>query len=320
MLGVNGELLYVGKAKSLRTRLRSYARHEPGTDRRLDRLLLGVRSVRWEEYRTEAEALRRETELLRSLRPPHNAVHAELSKQLAIAVAISGDHIRIRLASEPARSPEAFYFYPFDAATPTALKALVRLLFLAQDGWTGRDAPSNVTRSSGSRLRLAPHLRVALLSFLDGRSPRLLRLVELEVLRKPPLDDVRLLGLAKDLGRLRRFYRDGPRAVRRLQLSQGGGGPVSAAELTRLMGAALEKTVGAGVRHDGRSIQEQMVSYRRRGLNAAEIAARLNHSGTPRPSGSGRWRSADVLDALERVGPAIRTRSAPAGPSFRPSR
>lgn len=305
MFGADDELLYVGKAKSLRARLLSYARHQPGSDGRVDRVLAGVTSVRWEECRTEADAVRRETELLRTLRPPHNAVHAELSKQLAIAVAVRGADIRIRLASEPAPTPEVMYFYPFAAATPTALKALVRLLFMTQEGWAGGDAPSNVTRTSGCRMRIAPRVRVALFSFLDGRSPRLLHLIELVVLQKPLLDDVRLLGLAKDLGRLRRFYRDGPRAVRRLQLSHGGSGPVSAAELTRLLGAALEKTTGALVHHDDRGIQDQVVSYRRRGLNAAEIADRLNHSGAPRLTGSGRWRGVDVLNALERVGPPV---------------
>ena len=302
MLGANDELLYVGKAKNLRTRLLSYARHVPGTDRRLDSLLRGVRSVRWEECSTEPDARRKETELLRSLRPPHNAVHAELSKYLAIAVAVQGDEVRIRLASEPGPTPEAMYFYPFAAATATGLKALVRLLYMAQDGWTGREAPSNVTRSSGCRLQLAPALRVALFSFLDGRSPRLLRLTELEVVRKPALDPVRLLGLAKDSGQLRRFYQSGPRAVRRLQLVHGGGGPVSAAELTRLLVADLQQAAGATVRHDSRRIEVQIAAYRRRGLNAEQIAAHLNHSGSPRPTGSGQWRSADVLDELERAG------------------
>lgn len=302
MLGVRDELLYVGKAKNLRTRLLSYARHQPGTDRRLDRLLGGVRFVRWEECGTEAGALRRETELLRSLRPPRNAVHAELSKHLAIAVAVHGDQIRMRLASEPGPAPEVMYFYPFAAATATSLKALIRVLFMAEERWAGRDAPSNVTRSAGCRLQLAPGLRVALISFLDGRSPRLLRLIEREVVRKPILDDVRLLGLAKDLGCLRRFYRDGPRAVRRLQLIHGGSGPVSAAELSRLLSADLERSIGATVPSDWRSAQDQIVMYRKRGLNAAQIAARLNHSGSPRPTGSGRWRIADVLDALKRSG------------------
>lgn len=301
MLGMEGDLLYVGKAKNLRTRLLSYARHQPGTDARLDGLLRGVRLIRWEECRTEADALRLETELLRSLRPPHNAVHAELSKHLAIAVAVSGDRVRIRLASEPGPTPEAMYFYPFGAATPTGLQALVRLLFMAQEGWTGRDAPSNVTRSSGWQLRLGPGLRAALLSFLDGRSPRLLSLIEREVIQKPSLDDVRLLGLAKDLGRLRRFYRSGPRTVRRLQLIYGGSGPVGAAELTRLLAADLQERTGAAVRYDGRAALDQIAAYRRRGLNPEQIAGLLNHSGSPRPSGSGRWRSTDVLEALERA-------------------
>lgn len=299
MLGDQDDLLYVGKAKSLRARLRSYARHRPGTDDRLDRLLASVRSVRWEECPTEAGALRRETDLLRSLRPPYNTTHAHLSKYLAIALAQHGDRVRLRLASEPAPDPEVMYFYPFAASTPNGLRALTRLLFIAQDGWSGRDAPSNITRSSGCELDLSPGLRLALPSFLEGRSPRLLRMVERVVLRNPAIDDVRLIGLAKDLGELRRFYRNGPRAVRRLQLVHGGRGPASAAELTRLLAAGMQDETGARVRHDSRSADELMAAYRDSGLDAAQIAARLNASATPRAVGSGRWAIADVLEALD---------------------
>ena len=302
MLGEQDDLLYVGKAKSLRARLRSYARHQPGTNDRLDRLLAAVLSIRWEQFGTEAEALRRETELLRSLRPPFNSTHAQLSKYLAIAVAERGDRVRLRLAGEPAPTPEAMYFYPFAASTPAGLKALVRLLFMAQEGWSGRSAPSNITRSSGCELNLEPSLRNALFSFLDGRSPRLLRLIERQVLRNAVLDDVRLLGLAKDAGQLRRFYQRGPRAVRRLQLIHGGSGPISAAELTRLLAASLEDETGATVRHDSRSTEEQIAAYREQGLNGEQIAVRMNHSGIPRPTGSGQWRTTDVLEALEKAG------------------
>lgn len=304
MLSEQGDLLYVGKAKNLRARLRFYARLKPGEDDRLDRMVAAVRTARWEECRTEADALRRETELIRSLRPPYNTTHAQLSKCLAIAIAEREGRIRFRLASEPnTQTPELMYFYPFAASTPSGLTALVRLLFMAQARPSVRDAPANVTRSSGCELKVPANLRGVLFSFLEGRSPRLLHLIEREVLGRRDLDDVRLLSMAKDLKHLGDFYRNGPRAVRRLQLIRGGSGPVSAAELTRLLVTGYEGEIGSSVQHDARTAEEQIVAYRGLGAGIAEIVARLNHSGAPRPMGSGRWRPADVLEVLAKYGP-----------------
>ena len=303
MLDEHDDLLYVGKAKSLRTRIRSYARLQPGEDARVDRLLAAVRRVRWEEAATDAEAVRRETELIRSLRPPYNTTHAQLSKYLAVAVAEDGPGLRFRLASEPAPTPtlERLYFYPFAAGTPVGFKALVRLLARLEALPRRREIPAHVTRSSGVLLEVRRALRGPLFSFLDGRSPRLVRLIELELVVKRELDLVHLVSIAKDLRNLRDFYRMGPRAVRRLQLVHGGEGPVSASDLNRLLAARHEAELGAAVRHRASNAQAQIADYNRLGLRAEEIVARLNHSADPRSAGSGRWRLADVLEILARI-------------------
>src|SRR5687768_6616948 len=75
MLGEDDELLYVGKAKNLRTRIRSYTRLRPDDDPRRISMIAKVRSIRWEEARDDAAAIARETELLRVLRPPFNYTH-----------------------------------------------------------------------------------------------------------------------------------------------------------------------------------------------------------------------------------------------------
>ncbi|HEX4215538.1 MAG TPA: nucleotide excision repair endonuclease [Candidatus Dormibacteraeota bacterium] len=213
MLGAENELLYFGKARNLRARLRSYARIKPGEDERLVPLLAAVREVRWERCPTEADALRRETELIRALRPPFNITHAQLSEHLAIAIRERGHRCRVRLASEPAPDPERMWFYPFVAATPSGMAALTRLLFMAQPGSTHRDAPAGLTRSSGCELKIDAGLRAQLFSFLDGRSPRLLRSLDATLRVEGGADPVRRRSIARDLNLLLTFYRTGPRAA-----------------------------------------------------------------------------------------------------------
>src|ERR1051326_6436775 len=73
MIGEQGRVLYVGKAKSLRARLASYARARPGeVSRKIIRMLGAIREIRIEECPGETEALLRENHLLRTIQPPFN--------------------------------------------------------------------------------------------------------------------------------------------------------------------------------------------------------------------------------------------------------
>ena len=73
MQGTGEVVLYVGKAKSLRHRLGSYRVANPDRmPRRTLRLLRLVERITWEECADEPAALRREAELLLSLRPRFN--------------------------------------------------------------------------------------------------------------------------------------------------------------------------------------------------------------------------------------------------------
>jgi excinuclease ABC subunit C len=71
MVDRHGELIYVGKAKSLRARLLSYFRRR-GRDRKMGRILGQTRAIAWEVSLTEFAALHRELELIRRWRPRFN--------------------------------------------------------------------------------------------------------------------------------------------------------------------------------------------------------------------------------------------------------
>jgi excinuclease ABC subunit C len=71
MLNADGELIYVGKAKSLRVRLLSYFRPH-SRDPKAGRILQHTRSLAWEYAPSEFAALLRELELIRRWRPRLN--------------------------------------------------------------------------------------------------------------------------------------------------------------------------------------------------------------------------------------------------------
>ncbi len=71
MIGADGELLYVGKAKCLRLRLLSYFRRQ-GRDPKARRILLRTQAIAWEHAASEFGALLRELELIRRWRPCFN--------------------------------------------------------------------------------------------------------------------------------------------------------------------------------------------------------------------------------------------------------
>ncbi len=73
MLGLKGQVIYVGKAKDLRSRLLSYFR-EQSRDPKAGRILKHTRELHWEENADEFAALLRELELIRRFRPRFNVL------------------------------------------------------------------------------------------------------------------------------------------------------------------------------------------------------------------------------------------------------
>src|SRR5207253_2690980 len=68
MIDAKGEVLYVGKAKSIRKRIVSYAR-QAGHTARIARMIAATASIEFVTTTTETEALLLETNLIKRLRP-----------------------------------------------------------------------------------------------------------------------------------------------------------------------------------------------------------------------------------------------------------
>lgn len=67
-----GKLLYVGKARCLRERLRQYVVAVEALPPRTRRMMARVHDLSWETFPTELQAMLHESHLIKQLQPPHN--------------------------------------------------------------------------------------------------------------------------------------------------------------------------------------------------------------------------------------------------------
>ncbi|MFH0820234.1 MAG: GIY-YIG nuclease family protein, partial [Candidatus Peregrinibacteria bacterium] len=71
-LNEKGEVLYVGKAKQLRNRLKSYVQKSSDQSSRIQKMLEHARTVEWIETNNEVESLILEDNLIKELQPRYN--------------------------------------------------------------------------------------------------------------------------------------------------------------------------------------------------------------------------------------------------------
>lgn len=126
MLGARGEVLYVGKAKSLRKRVAAYTRPETlGT--RLARMVALTRDMEFVTTGSEVEALLLEANLIKRWRPPFNIVLRD-DKSFPYIV-IDHNHAFPSIGKHRgAKKPGCEYFGPFASAGAVneALKSLLK--------------------------------------------------------------------------------------------------------------------------------------------------------------------------------------------------
>ena len=114
MINADGGVLYVGKAKSLRKRVASYAKPARQSER-IRRMVSQTASMEFVTTHTEAEALLLEANLIKSLRPRYNILLRDDKSFPSILV--SADHPFPRvLKHRGARSAKGDYFGPFASA------------------------------------------------------------------------------------------------------------------------------------------------------------------------------------------------------------
>jgi hypothetical protein len=257
LLGAAGELLYVGKAATLRKRLRQHVRGAAApVGVRAAALLDRIAGVRWEEC-VEREAFIREADLIVLLRPPFNAAHTEQDPNLYVRLDPGpADTITFELARVLPAAGRGYGSFPHLAkgafsrpakATKAGYTALMRLLWAAQAGGRAGAIPSRVGGASpplAHRTPVAPALRPALHDYLAGRSARLVDILDGRVRHAALPDHVRA-GVLRDVAPAREFHELAPRRVRALRLRHGlPAGPLAAGLMAELVGGELRAAIG----------------------------------------------------------------------------
>jgi predicted GIY-YIG superfamily endonuclease len=227
LLGEDEELLYIGKASSLRRRLLDHGRGAPPqVDPRAARRLAVARDVRWIECSDEREALCREADFIVALSPRLNAV---MAGDAYVFVALDQNDERARLTlTERTRGARRYGAFPHlgkgkhswrAKRTNAGYSALMRLMWIAFCDPSGIPAKLRGTSPPiACDLTVDPRQQALLHDFLSGRSRRLLDVLRASLetvpvfMRRP---------LARDLEGAAEFYELGPRALRTLRRSHG---------------------------------------------------------------------------------------------------
>jgi excinuclease ABC subunit C len=110
--GERGDVLYIGKAKSLRARVRSYWNRSGDTRVGIERLLERVRGLEVIVTQSEAEALHLEQNLVKRHRPPFNVRLRDDKSFPYIAVTVADEYPRVMFTRERHRR-DTVYFGPY---------------------------------------------------------------------------------------------------------------------------------------------------------------------------------------------------------------
>src|SRR6478672_11229393 len=114
MIDASGEVLYVGKARHLKTRVQSYAR-AGSHNNRIVRMIADTASMEFVTTATEIEALLLEANLIKRLKPRFNVVLRDDKSFPFILIARDHQFPQI-LKHRGARSRKGDYFGPFASA------------------------------------------------------------------------------------------------------------------------------------------------------------------------------------------------------------
>ncbi len=144
----NGHLLYIGKAKSLKARVKSYWRFTPDfhpnptLGARITKMLGEASEIEYLLTPTEEDALILENSLIKQLKPKYNILLRDDKTYPYIYIDLSQDFPRFELTRKVVKGKKIRYFGPFPSGGRTLLDSLYEVFPLVQkrSGLTGGKA------------------------------------------------------------------------------------------------------------------------------------------------------------------------------------
>ena len=145
----HGRVVYVGKAKSLRSRLSSYFGNLAGLHPRTQTMVTTASEVRWTVVATEVEALQLEYSWIKEYDPRFNVRYRDDKSYPSLAVTVGEEYPRLQVMRGPRRRGVR-YFGPYAQAWAISV-SLAAASFRTEPKWrtsaARRVAPSPGTVS-----------------------------------------------------------------------------------------------------------------------------------------------------------------------------
>jgi excinuclease UvrABC nuclease subunit len=226
--------LYIGKADCLKKRLASYKNAKPGqAPEHILEMLEHAESIIWETHRDGAQALRRESELIRSLLPPFNIAGTDPAPYLFCGIKSekktknSNGLLNVEFRLSHNQMPigfETFGCFSHRGKTKAGYSAVLRLLWVSTIERERFHLPAKLCRTSPAyihRAQVPGEWMVNLVKFLRGESPKLLQEITTRLLERDHVPAHLYAPVQRDLQSARDFYQIGPQSTRRLARSSG---------------------------------------------------------------------------------------------------
>lgn len=120
-----GEILYVGKAANLRSRVRQYFQKSRYNEPKTDLLIKEISDTDWIEVESEADALFLEAEMVKRYMPRYNVLLRDDKSMQYVRIDYKSDYPTVRLVRRPV-DDNAEYFGPYVSGVP--IKKALRYL------------------------------------------------------------------------------------------------------------------------------------------------------------------------------------------------
>lgn len=162
----SGEIIYIGKAANLRSRVRQYFQKSRAFDPKTDALVAEIDDVEWTQVETELDAVFLEAEMIRRYMPRYNILLRDDKSFVYVRINSKSEHPVVTFTRRP-MDDGAGYYGPYQSkhVIASALKHLRRIFPYSTH------APTNIPKRAclQAQIGLCPGLEADMTSLKDYR-------------------------------------------------------------------------------------------------------------------------------------------------------